>query len=60
MIKKYNHEFRKDLVSGDWILIAPSRRFRPYDRKKRSAEKIKVAKTDLKKEVADCLFESPQ
>ncbi|PIU99646.1 MAG: hypothetical protein COY22_01340 [Candidatus Tagabacteria bacterium CG_4_10_14_0_2_um_filter_40_13] len=60
MIKKYNHEFRKDLVSGDWILIAPSRRFRPYDRKKRSAEKIKVAKTDLKKEVADCLFENPQ
>lgn len=29
MTKKQVHEFRKDLVSGDWILIAPSRARRP-------------------------------
>ncbi len=58
--QKYNQEFRKDLISGDWILIAPGRRLRPHDAKKKSAEKIKITKTDLKKEVADCLFENPQ
>ncbi len=60
MIKKQIQEFRKDLVSGDWILIASGRQLRPYVEKKKSAEKIKITKTNLKKEVADCLFEDPQ
>jgi UDPglucose--hexose-1-phosphate uridylyltransferase len=29
MAKKQIHEFRKDLVSGDWILVVPSRARRP-------------------------------
>ncbi len=47
MIKKQKHEFRKDLVSGDWILIAPSRAKRPD-----------IIKT--KKEKNFCPFENPQ
>jgi UDPglucose--hexose-1-phosphate uridylyltransferase len=47
MTKKQVHEFRKDLVSGDWILIAPSRVRRP--------DIIKI-----KKEKGFCPFENPQ
>lgn len=54
--KKSAHEFRKDLVSGDWILIAPGRRKRALFEKKDSSKEEIVSKKDL----AECPFEDPQ
>jgi len=39
-------EFRKDLVSGDWILVAPSRKKKDY--------------VSLEKDIKKCPFEDPQ
>ncbi len=47
-------EFRKDLVSGDWILVASGRRKRPMLTKK----SVVAAKKDDGKE--NCPFEDPQ
>jgi UDPglucose--hexose-1-phosphate uridylyltransferase len=50
-------EFRKDLVSGDWILVAPERRKRPTFGK----EKLKKeSMASRKKRLAVCPFEDPQ
>lgn len=56
MIKKQESEFRKDLVSGDWVLISPGRRLRP-DLLKEKKRKIKIPSLVSKK---DCVFEDPQ
>lgn len=56
MIKKQIHEFRKDLVSGDWILIAPGRRLRIQAEKKKVPKKTGGIKAGL----GDCPFENPQ
>lgn len=47
-------EFRRDLVSGDWVLISSLRHKRPHFIKK---EKLKK---ETKKNKADCPFEDPQ
>lgn len=47
-----NSEFRKDLVSGDWVVIAPKRLNRP-DQFKRKEKRIIPPKKD-------CPFEDPQ
>ncbi len=58
-IKKNIHEFRKDLVSGDWILIAPGRRTRPLlELEKRKTRYL--AEADIKAELEACPFENPQ
>lgn len=57
MFKKQISEFRKDLVSGDWILIAPGRRRRPHFFGK-APEKVRLKKT--KESVKTCPFEDPQ
>lgn len=46
-------EFRRDLVSGDWILVAAGRSKRPRLTKKSSSAK-------LKDDIAKCPFENPQ
>ncbi len=46
-------EFRKDIVSGDWIVMAPERNSRPHNFK--DAAKKRVASP-----VRDCPFEQPQ
>jgi UDPglucose--hexose-1-phosphate uridylyltransferase len=56
MTKKQIHEFRKDLVSGDWILIAPGRRSRLRAKKTEARKKTGAIKTGL----GDCPFENPQ
>ena len=58
MIKKQEPEFRKDLVSGDWILIASGRRSRPQfgGKKKESKKKVRLQS----RPPADCPFENPQ
>lgn len=55
MLKKQNKtasELRQDLVSGDWILIAPGRASRPEVLKRRKKEKMILPK-------AKCPFENP-
>jgi len=52
--KKQLPEFRKDLVSEDWILIAPGRRHRV--KLKKSPAKKALSEESLK----DCIFEDPQ
>jgi UDPglucose--hexose-1-phosphate uridylyltransferase len=56
MAKKQIHEFRKDLVSGDWILVAPGRQLRLRAEKQKLLKKIRTVKSEL----ADCPFENPQ
>jgi len=46
-------EFRKDLVSGDWILVAAGRSKRPQLLKKQTGSK-------LEDDVSKCPFEDPQ
>ncbi len=56
--KRQPPEFRKDLVSGDWILIAPQRRKRPeffQEKPKKSAKSVRQAK-----DIEICPFEDPQ
>ena len=55
MVKKQTPEFRKDLVRGDWILIAPGRRQRPQFEEV-SAKKVPPSVGSIK----DCVFENPQ
>jgi len=50
--KKTISELRQDLVSGDWILIAPERASRPEIAKKRNNNKTILPKTK-------CPFENP-
>ncbi len=53
MIKKKEPEFRKDLVSGDWVLVSPGRRFRPD-----LSEEEKGKTPGLSEKT--CAFEDPQ
>jgi UDPglucose--hexose-1-phosphate uridylyltransferase len=48
-----NSELRQDLVSGDWILIAPSRRKRPHDLVGKKTKRKRASKKT-------CPFENPQ
>ncbi len=50
---KNRSELRQDLVSGDWILIAPSRRRRPHDVIKKKVKRKKIP-------LRGCPFENPQ
>lgn len=50
--KKIISELRQDLVSGDWILIAPERASRPESLKRTKKEKVFLPKTK-------CPFENP-
>lgn len=45
-------EFRKDLISGEWILIAPGRSRRPEEFKKRGSKRVRTP-------VSACPFEHP-
>ena len=49
-------EFRKDLVSGDWVLIAPNRRGKDYEKKIKQRQKEEKLDSDIK----NCPFEDPQ
>lgn len=54
-------EFRQDIVSRDWILVAGGRE--DYVKKvleKREKEKIKKTVAQIKKEIKTCPFENPQ
>lgn len=56
MAKRQPPEFRKDLVSGDWILVAPERRKRPqFDKTKKKETAVSKARL-----LAACPFEDPQ
>lgn len=46
-------QLRQDVVSGDWIVIAPGRARRPHDLVKKSEKRKKPS-------VKDCPFENPQ
>jgi len=54
-------EFRQDLVSGDWILVAAKRL--EYSKKiteKKLAQEIKKSEKEIKDEIKNCPFEDPQ
>ncbi len=54
-------EFRQDIVSRDWILVAPKRE--NYARKnleKKIFEKKEKTAEEIKKEIENCPFEDPQ
>jgi len=51
-------EFRKDLVSGDWVLIAPSRRKK--DSLLKEAQIKDKKRAELEKNIKKCPFEDPQ
>jgi UDPglucose--hexose-1-phosphate uridylyltransferase len=51
-LSKDEPEFRQDIVSGDWVLIAPGRKKRPHD----LASKEKTPPSPIDK----CPFEDPQ
>lgn len=55
MADKPYSEFRKDLVSGDWILVAPSRRKKPEFFKDEIREQ-----SASEEEIKNCPFEEPQ
>lgn len=57
MPKRQPPEFRKDLVSGEWILLAPERRKRPAFGEKKPKKESAVSKA---KRLAVCPFEDPQ
>ncbi|MEE8131539.1 MAG: HIT domain-containing protein [Candidatus Paceibacterota bacterium] len=48
-----NSELRKDIVSGDWIVIAPQRSKRPHDLIKKPQKRKKAS-------IKGCPFENPQ
>jgi UDPglucose--hexose-1-phosphate uridylyltransferase len=59
--KRQISEFRKDLVSGDWILIAPERRKRlQLINKEKNAKKLSRDEAGQSRELANCPFEDPQ
>lgn len=51
-MKKLNSELRRDLVSGDWIVIAPGRAKRPHQLLAKIPKRKRASK-------ASCPFESP-
>lgn len=60
-IDNKKNEFRQDIVSGDWILVAAKRL--EYSKKiveKKLAEKIKKSEKEIDEEIKNCPFEYPQ
>lgn len=54
-------EFRQDLVSGDWILVAAKRlEYSKKIVKKKLAEEIKKTEKEIENEIKKCPFEDPQ
>ena len=54
-------EFRQDIVSRDWILVAPKREnYAQKNLERKNSEKEEKTKEEIKKEIENCPFENPQ